>query len=260
MNMAKSVVEPVQQVEFLGFDVDSRGEPRLTVPAARVDKLRAALLELQAAGLAPVPVRSVARVAGQIMSMSLALAPARLFTRELYRVIDSMHRQDLPDGWRARVHIHALAREEIDFWLRCFDRWNGLPIGRTAGVVEVQVTSDASHLHGWGGWIENPAVRLQLPLEAGVVRTFNAQGRWTVLTADEHINLQELRGWYFTARALRSEIPRGSRVRRRLDNTTIHQQRWGPPPTVHCSGARHLASCGRGGLAHAARYPHSRRA
>ena len=220
MNMAKSVVEPVQQVDFLGFDVDSRGEPRLTVPTARVDKLRAALLELQAAGLAPVPVRSVARVAGQIMSMSLALAPARLFTRELYRVIDSMHRQDLPDGWRARVHIHALAREEIDFWLRCFDRWNGLPIGRTAGVVEVQVTSDASHLHGWGGWIENPAVRLQLPLEAGVVRTFNAQGRWTVLTADEHINLQELRGWYFTARALRSEIPRGSRVRPRLDNTT----------------------------------------
>ena len=53
-----------------------------------------------------------------------------------------------------------------------------------------------------------------------MVRTFNAQGRWTVLTADEHINLQELRGWYFTARALRSEIPRGSRVRPRLDNTT----------------------------------------
>jgi hypothetical protein len=220
MNMGKSIVEPVQQVDFLGFDVDSRGEPRLTVPAARVAKLHAALLQLQEAGSEPVSVRRVARATGQIMSMSLALAPARLFTRELYRVIDSMHRQDLPNGWRARVRIHPLARDEIDFWLRCFDRWNGLPIARTPGVVEVQVTSDASHLEGWGGWIANPAVHLSLPLEVGVVRTFNAQGRWTVLTADEHINLQELRGWYFTARALRSKIPRGSRVRPRLDNTT----------------------------------------
>ena len=220
VEMKKSVVEPVQQVDFLGFDVDSRGEPRLTVPATRVDKLRAALQQLQGAGSEPVPVRSVARVAGQIMSMSLALAPARLFTRELYRVIDSMHRQDLPDGWRARVRIHPLAREEIDFWLRCFDRWNGLPIARSPGVVGVQVTSDASHLHGWGGWIENPAVHLTLPLERGVVKTFNAQGRWTVLTKDEHINLQEMRGWYFTARSLRSKIPRGSRVSPRLDNTT----------------------------------------
>ena len=220
VNLDKSVFEPVQLIEFLGFDVDSRSEPRLTVPAARVAKLHAGLRHLVAVGTDPVAVRSIARVVGQIMSMSLALAPARLFTRELYRVIDSMHRQELPDGWRAHVRIHARAREELDFWVRCFDHWNGLPISRTVGVVEIEVTSDASHLHGWGGWIADPTVRLTAPLEQGTVRTFNAQGRWSVLTAVEHINLQELRGWYFTARALRSEIPRGSRVRPRLDNTT----------------------------------------
>ena len=41
-----------------------------------------------------------------------------------------------------------------------------------------------------------------------------------MLEADEHINLQGLRAQLLTLLALRSKIPRGSRVRPRMDNTT----------------------------------------
>jgi hypothetical protein len=109
---------------------------------------------------------------------------------------------------------------EIDFWLRGFARWNGLPIFREAGVRVIQVWSDASHIHGWGGWVERPEVHVRRLLGDAIVRTYDAQGRWSVLEAEDHINLQELRAFLFTAQSLVPVIPRGARIRPRLDNTT----------------------------------------
>ena len=40
-----------------------------------------------------------------------------------------------------------------------------------------------------------------------------------MLEAEEHINLKELRGFYNTVQALVPVIPRGVRIRPRLDNT-----------------------------------------
>ena len=57
-------------------------------------------------------------------------------------------------------------------------------------------------------------------LETGPVRTFDAQGRWSVLEREEHINLQELRAFLYTAQALKQVLPRGARIRPRLDNMT----------------------------------------
>ena len=60
-----------------------------------------------------------------------------------------------------------------------------------------------------------------MPWEVNTVHTFDAQGRWRLLEALEHINLQELCAQLFTLLALRSKIPRGSRIRPRLDNITV---------------------------------------
>jgi hypothetical protein len=53
-----------------------------------------------------------------------------------------------------------------------------------------------------------------------IVRTYDAQGRWSVLEAADHINLQELRAFLFTAQSLVPVLPRGARIRPRSDNTT----------------------------------------
>ena len=91
---------------------------------------------------------------------------------------------------------------------------------RDAEVRVIEVTSDASHIHGWDGWTSNPLAHVRTARDTAPVRyTFDAQGRWTVLEREEHINLQELRGFYKTAQALAPVIPTGARIRPRLDNT-----------------------------------------
>ena len=220
VNLEKSALDPTQTMEFLGYEVNTVSVPTFTVPPCRVAKLVCALQLLQNAPDGRCKVREVASVAGQILSMSLALAPARLFTRGLYNVVDSLHRDDLPGGWSATVTLSATALSEVDFWLRGFARWNGLPIFREAGVRIIQVWSDASHIHGWGGWVERPVVQVRRMLGDNIVRTYDAQGRWSVLEAADHINLQELRAFLFTAQSLVPVLPRGARIRPRSDNTT----------------------------------------
>jgi hypothetical protein len=220
VNLPKSVLDPVQIMEFLGYEVNTVGVPTFTVPNSRVAKLVTDLQLLQSMPHGVVPVRKVASIAGQILSMSLALAPARLYTRGLYHVVDSMNRDNLPGGWRAMVTLTVAAVSEIDFWLRGFARWNGLPIFREAGVRIIEMWSDASHIHGWGGWAARPAVVVRRTIGNNIIRTYDAQGRWSVLEADDHINLQELRAFLFTAQSLMPVMPRGARIRPRLDNTT----------------------------------------
>ena len=219
INLDKSVLEPTQELEFLGYEVNTVDVPTFTVPPARIAKLLVDLQMLSDLQGKTVRVRKVASVAGQILSMSLALAPARLFTRGLYGVVDTMHRHELPGGWNAQVTLSPVAVGEVAFWLEGLQLCNGCPILRSAGVRVIQVWSDASHIQGWGGWTANPLVHTRTPVDHTPVRTFNAQGRWSVLEAEEHINLQELRGFYNTAQALVPVIPRGSRIRPRLDNT-----------------------------------------
>jgi len=81
INLEKSVLEPTQELEFLGYEVNTRNSPTFKVPAARAAKLVETLEALRDQGGGDVPVRLVASAAGQILSMSLALAPARLYTR-----------------------------------------------------------------------------------------------------------------------------------------------------------------------------------
>ena len=277
IELDKSVLEPTQELEFLGYEVHTAGTPSLRVPTSRLDKLVSCLEELEAAGGNLVPVRRVASVAGQILSMSLALSPARLFTRGLYEVVDTMHRRDMPGGWNARVRLSKTARDEVTFWLDGLARWNGLPVFREAGTRVIQVTSDASHLEGWGGWVARPQTSFRHPLDWTPVRTFDAQGRWSVLEKDDHINLQELRGFLYTAQALAPVIPAGARIKPQLDNTVAVaylnngggriplltavvkdgwllcvEQGWTLEPAVHIRGvdnvhadylSRHFASC-----------------
>ena len=219
VNLEKSVTTPVQTMEFLGYEISTVGVPTFRVPPHRIARLRD-MLDFLARTTGSIPVRTIASVTGQVLSMSLALAPARLFTRALYRVINASQRDVLPGGWNATVNLTQAAREEIAFWLRGLDRWNGLPVFREPGVRVIDVVSDASHIHGWGGWAWNPLCLTKLAIDATAVRTFDCQGRWTIVEREEHINLQELRAFYYTLLALQGKLPQGARLRPRLDNTT----------------------------------------
>ena len=64
LNVEKSLLLPVQELEFLGYEVNTVNKPKFTVPPSRIAKLCADLELLQNAGTQLVRVRKVASVAG----------------------------------------------------------------------------------------------------------------------------------------------------------------------------------------------------
>ena len=148
--MDKSILEPCQVLDILGYTVSTVGKPSFSVPTERVGKLMRTLREVQAAGTGWIKVRRVASLAGQTMSMSLALSPARLFARGLYSVVKPVTRGESPGGWNALVRLTADTLGEVSFWIGGLPRWNGELMFRDPGGVVVDTTSDASGIHGWG--------------------------------------------------------------------------------------------------------------
>ena len=141
----KSVWTPCQTIQFLGLLFDS-AEYRFEVPAEKIDRA----LRLIAACLTrvhlTVAVRDIARVCGHILSMRLAVSPARVFTRALYAMLS-----DAP-AWNARVPLTPAAIDELRFWENHLRAFNGRPAVRLAS--EVTVLCDASS-DGWGAHMSN---------------------------------------------------------------------------------------------------------
>ena len=85
-NEEKSVWMPSQYVELLGFTVDLKAGT-FHVPPRRADALKQ-LLDVIIAKDFRLSVRTLSRLTGSLVSMSLAMGPVvRLWTRAMYRDI-----------------------------------------------------------------------------------------------------------------------------------------------------------------------------
>ncbi len=114
INFEKSHLVPAQRlVRHLGFTLDFAGDGTIEVPPDIWDQLQrgvAGLLRSAEQG-ERVPARLVARVTGQIISMSLAIGDiSRLFTRALYADIDGA------SSWNSTIIMSAAAAQELRFW------------------------------------------------------------------------------------------------------------------------------------------------
>lgn len=142
-NEEKSVWMPSQHVELLGFIVDLKAGT-FHVPPRRVDALKQ-LLDIIIAKDFCVSARTLSRVTGSLVSMSLAMGPVvRLWTRAMYRDICSAPCWDQP------ICLSSDSRSEVLFWKQNFDN-SGYPIWAPSPKIEVLSYSDASGL-GWGGF------------------------------------------------------------------------------------------------------------
>ena len=141
--------EPLKRVRHLGMLVDtSLGV--FIVP----DVKRARLLDNVKSALScrRMKVRSLASIKGQLLSMSWAFGPvARLYTRAIGFVIESRR------SWNSHVSLSEDAKGELDFWTKCFDRFNGTRAMWEPTHVHSIVFCDAAgksdkYLGGWGAW------------------------------------------------------------------------------------------------------------
>ena len=114
INKAKSHIVPLQRIEFLGFVIDTSGaRTTIAVTERRKDKAMTIindLVDAQKTG-AKVLVRDLAKFAGTVMSMSLAVGPAvHRRSRAAYAAIERR------SHWNAFIDIYAYEAMELQFW------------------------------------------------------------------------------------------------------------------------------------------------
>jgi len=142
---------PVRISTWLGHVLNFE-QNKLFIAEARIIRLRAAidslLLQLQKDGSDLVPVRYLASVTGQIISLQSVLGKVVCrMTRHLHKCIDSRN------GWNCLVEVSDSAKAELKFWKENVQALNEL--GKSMKYtfnVDRGVFSDASAT-GYGGYV-----------------------------------------------------------------------------------------------------------
>ncbi len=141
----KSVWEPTHILDFLGLVINTL-LMTLFVPQARVTKAVTAAQQLLAAHQQhhQVSARQLLSLAGQVVSMARAFAPARLISHEWLHIASHCRITRFNDK---RTRLSALALDDLRWLVSGLPSWNG-----KAAIKPVQaevVETDASLL-GWG--------------------------------------------------------------------------------------------------------------
>ena len=115
IGIKKSVFSPTKEISFLGFIVDSSKQAfRLSEDKRRkFARLRDQLLQSRS-----VSVKSLQRFTGKVISFTLAVPAARLYTREVNSSISKGLKSSKP------VPMTRNLREELEHW-KFLDSWNG---------------------------------------------------------------------------------------------------------------------------------------
>ena len=137
LSLEKCQLYPAPRVRFLGLIVDTEREA-FEVPEDKVRQLEDTVANLEAAGPGAITAREVARLAGRIMALSLAVATAPLHARVVGRALAGAVDWDEAVGdpatflARARLFVELLRRKNGKTW------W------RRGPAVVLQVVGDAS--------------------------------------------------------------------------------------------------------------------
>ena len=169
INFEKSCFDPKTQCKFIGFLVQTAVDDKavwLKVPKGRIDKVNKDIKRILKKGQATA--RALARIAGQIVSMTKAVTPAKLLLRNLYRCLRSRI------SWQDLLTLDIETIKDLRWWLKAFETWNGKAF-RDRGIP-TEIAFDASS-EGWGAVI--------LPDGS------KAQGYWTVEQSYKSSNFRE---------------------------------------------------------------------
>ena len=119
INYAKSVVEPTESLEYLGFVIDVSGpEPMFRAPSARIRDVRSDIRRVLRAST--VPPRQLARLLGKLVSLTRAILPARTMLRTSYDMLPPSRK------WASvELTLSKACRADLEEWLEMLEAWNG---------------------------------------------------------------------------------------------------------------------------------------
>ena len=134
-------VSSTSKIQYLGYNIDTSvyPAPMLTIPGERIRRLKWSIK--QALEKQTISARSLARIAGQCVSMTFVIFPGKLLLRNIYRLLVKKK------SWDDTLTIDMGAMRDPQWWKDAVKNWNGKLMCHF--TPEVQIETDAS-AHGWG--------------------------------------------------------------------------------------------------------------
>ena len=138
----KSEWTPTQLLQFLGLLVNAEAYA-FEVPKGKLQKIGSIVSDLiaRAEKRSAITTRQVAAVCGHLLSVRLAVAPARIYTRALYRVLNSA------SHWDQRLVLPPDALTELKFWSENLHSFTALGMVPAKSVLRLYCDSSED---GWG--------------------------------------------------------------------------------------------------------------
>ena len=142
INFTKSCFSPKTETKFIGFVIQTAVDGKsvwLKVPKDRISSVNRDIKRILSKGCSTA--RVLARIAGQIVSMTKAVTPAKLLLRNLYRCLKSRQ------SWQDILMLDSETVKDLNWWLDAFKSWNDTSF-RPHGTV-IEIATDASS-EAWG--------------------------------------------------------------------------------------------------------------
>jgi ribonuclease HI len=195
INFAKSLLTPDTAKEYIGYvlkTINPDGRVWVHIPSSRVRKVRRDIKRVLSRGFATA--RSIARIAGQCVSMCKVIIPCKLLLRNLYRLLK------LRASWQDLLKLDTGSIRDLEWWLEALGNWNGRAIVHK--TIDIQITTDASSW-GWGTHMNG----------------LKAQGFWNDRMSYEHSNYRELMAVMMALQSFKDQL-KGHNVQLLCDNIT----------------------------------------
>ncbi|CEP18222.1 hypothetical protein [Parasitella parasitica] len=195
INYKKSVLTPTQQLEHLGFVLNTRSMTAL-LPASKLRDIRRSIKQVLTKPHRQSP-RVIHSLTMRIQAATFAIFPARLYTRHLLFYKNQTVKSDT--DWDQPRPLDQASMEELQWWYQNINKWNGRSL--LPSTPNQTIFVDASNT-GWGcSWNHH-----------------RAHGYWTAEEAAQSINWRELKAAQLALKTFHP--PPNSTVLIRTDNTT----------------------------------------
>ena len=167
---------PTQCKRHLGLLIDtSRG--LFLVPEDKMtsikEKARACRIHIITKGR--IPAKRIASFCGLAQSVSLAIRPARFYTRDLYSCLRAKK------TWSSHVRVSHHGMTALRWWERLDSRWNGKALWRPP--TSATLSTDSSD-YAWGATLKVD--------DESEPKLLLARGFWPTRSRANHINVKEL--------------------------------------------------------------------
>ncbi|XP_044182961.1 uncharacterized protein LOC122963548 [Acropora millepora] len=205
------------------------------IPEAKVRKLKSLLSS--AIRDKSSSYRELARIAGSLISVALAVGPlSRLFTPQMYLAIESR------SAWDHTLHFSSALLEMLRFWYCNIDSFNGCSPRPPPDSTTVICSSDVGFGYFSASLDSVTASGMFTAEDLGQSSTFHA--KWGPHTVDRFVT-------YYNAQLLRFNskfaFPGCSGVDALAQDWSAENNCLCPPVHVIIDSVRHLKSCSRGG-------------